>query len=158
MTGYNSRTDIKQRNRIDIAPQALMMAAGVIVSVVLISIMVNQLDTAKTMARTVGQSISRATKQLSLSEIMQYDGMKVSGAEVRNFYKMHLRKRAAEGPECMTIDNSFSRETYDDPLQYGKLTNEREYTYVDPLDVYKCTVCQNDNGIITEVIFEIQTD
>lgn len=149
---------IRKRNRIDIAPQALMMAAGVIVSVVLISIMVNQLDTAKTMARTVGQSISRATNQLALSEIMQYDGMKVSGAEVRNFFKLHMRKSGADGLESLTIDNSFTRETYEDSSMYDKLTDERGYTYVDPMDVYKCIVCQNDNGIITEVIFEIETE
>lgn len=143
------------RNRIEIAPQALLMAAGVIMSVVLISIMIAQLDTAKGLARTVEANVLEATARVADSDIMQYDGMRVSGAEVRNFFKLHMKKKGADGLETLTIDNAFTRYSHTDSSMFSKMTDERDYMYINPADVFLCTVNCNDNGIITEVLFEI---
>lgn len=143
------------RNRIEMAPQALLIAAGVIVSVAIISIMMVELDVAKGMARTVEENVIRATQKVANSDVMQYDGVRVSGAEVRNFFKLHMTKKGADGFETLTIDNAFSKYTHTDSSMYSKMTDERDYMYINPADMYLCTVNQNDNGIITEVIFEI---
>ena len=75
-----------KRNRLDIAPQALLLAAGVILSVVLISIMVTQFEQARQMSDIVTGNMLSTAETLKNSSITQYDGLRVSGAEVRNFY------------------------------------------------------------------------
>ena len=60
-----------KRNRFEIAPQALLLAAGVILSVVLISIMVMQFEQAKNMSDVVSGKMIEDTERLRNSGIMQ---------------------------------------------------------------------------------------
>ena len=143
-----------KRNRIDIAPQALLLAAGVILSVVLISVMVMQFEQARQMSNVVSQKMTSATESLKNSGITQYDGLRVSGAEVRNFYKLHLTKNGSGEFDQMTIDNGDTICRYTDSGAYELITDSSGSAYVAPTDVYLCYVEQNANGIITNVLFK----
>ena len=143
-----------KRNRFEIAPQALLLAAGVILSVVLISIMVMQFEQARTMSDAVSGKMIEDTERLRNSGVMQYDGLRVSGAEVRNFYKLYLTASGPKGFEKLIIKNSGAEKSYTRSGCFSELTDAAGGGYVAPTDIYLCTVEQNANGIITNVIID----
>ena len=143
-----------KRNGLDIAPQALLLAAGVIFSVVLISIMAMQFEQARQMSDIVSENMISTAEELKNSWITQYDGLRVSGAEVRNFYKLHLSKNGASDFEKMTVNNGTTTRSYTKAGNYSELTDKDGAAYVAPSDVYLCSIEQNANGIITEVVFK----
>ena len=143
-----------KRNRLDIAPQALLLAAGVILSVVLISIMVTQFEQARQMSDIVTDNMISAAEDLKNSSIAQYDGLRVSGAEVRNFYKVHLTAAGAENFEKMTVDNGETTRAYTKSGDFSLMTDRNGSAYVAPTDVYLCSIEINANGIITNVLFK----
>ena len=143
-----------KRNRLDIAPQALLLAAGVILSVILISVMVMQFEHARQMSDIFTQNMISDTEKLKNSDIMQYDGLRVSGAEVRNFYKLHLTRTGPDNFEIMTVDNGVTVRKYTDSGNFADLTNSDGNAFVAPTDVYLCSIEKNDNGIITNVLFK----
>ncbi|MBO7354696.1 MAG: hypothetical protein J6U61_10645 [Lachnospiraceae bacterium] len=145
-----------KRNRFEIAPQALLLAAGVILSVVLISIMVMQFEQAKNMSDVVSGKMIEDTERLRNSGIMQYDGLRVSGAEVRNFYKLYLTAAGPKGFEKLIVKNGGAEKSYISSGSFSELTDTSGSGYVAPTDVYLCTVEQNANGIITNVIFNLE--
>ena len=145
-----------KRNRFEIAPQALLLAAGVILSVVLISIMVMQFEQARKMSDVVSGKMIEDTERLRNSGIMQYDGLRVSGAEVRNFYKLYLTATGPKGFEKLIVKNSGAEKSYTRSGNFSELTDTSAGSYVAPTDIYLCTVEQNANGIITNVIFNLE--
>ncbi len=145
-----------RRNSFDIAPQALLLAAGVILSVVLISIMVVQFEQARKMSDVVSGKMIEDTERLRNSGITQYDGLRVSGAEVRNFYKLYLTSAGPKGFEKLTVKSGDTEKSYTRSGSFSELTDSSGSGYVAPTDVYLCTVEQNANGIITNVIFYLE--
>ena len=143
-----------KRNRLDVAPQALLLAAGVILSVVLISIMVTQFEQAKQVSDIVTQNMISTAENLKNSDITRYDGLRVSGAEVRNFYKLHLNASGAENFEKMTVDNGETTQSYTKSGDFAHLTDSNGTAYVAPTDVYLCSIEQNANGMIINVLFK----
>ncbi len=143
-----------KRNSFEIAPQALFLAAGVILSIALISIMTLQFEQSRQMTGEVNRKMLDMTESIKNSEITQYDGLHISGAEVRNFYKLYLTSSGARGFDQMIIDNGAGTRVYLSSGDFAKLTDSKGEGYVAPADIYLCTVEQNANGIITNVRFE----
>ena len=67
-----------KRNRIEIAPRALLLAAGVVLTVVLISVMVSQFKSAEEMINVSSTVISEKTQDLKDSELTGIDGLEVN--------------------------------------------------------------------------------
>ena len=147
------------RNRVDIAPQALLMAAGVILSIVLISVMVAQMNSAGEMSNLVSNDIAEKVDDIRNSSIMQYDGLTVNGADVVNFYKKQFDDYPAGTRAPFIIEIDHSNDGSENGIQYtdgsnsGNMRDSASSQYVKPSSLWKCTVHKNKNGIITKVSF-----
>lgn len=145
----------------DIAPQALILAAGVVLSVVLVSIMVTQFRQAEGMSSLVSNEIVSKTSEIMENEIMQYDGLTVKGADVVNFYKKHLGEYQSGEQADFTVVISHSAEgggsySYSNGTAVSLLRDSGSEQYVKPTSQYRCTVEKNKNGIITKVVFSVK--
>ena len=141
-----------KRNRFDIAPQALMLAAGVILSVILISVMVAQFERARDLSGTVTRKMIDDANKIALSDIMQYDGVTVTGADVRNFYRKYL---SSDGSEVgiLSIDNGKNVIGYENSGSYANLVNPDDRAFVSASDLYLGKVMLNENGVVIQVVF-----
>ncbi len=140
------------RNRFELAPQALILSAGVILSVIMISIMVSQFEKTKNLSNAVSQRLIDQSAKIAEGDIVQYDGITVTGADVRNFYRRYVEK-ASPAIEMMSVDNGIVRMKYDSRGHYRELNDPSGTAFVGPADLYKCRVTVNDNGVITNVDF-----
>lgn len=145
-----------KRNRFEIAAQALMLSVGVILSVVLISIMVIQFEQARSMSDAVGENMIEETERIRDSELIQYDGLRVSGAEVRNFFKLNITKSGPKGFSELVIDNGKGTASYQTSSGYPDITDSTGSRYVGPTDVYLCSIDKNANEVITTIKFTRQ--
>ncbi|MBP5331379.1 MAG: hypothetical protein J6Y89_05965 [Lachnospiraceae bacterium] len=136
------------RNRFEVAPQALILSAGVIMSIVLISIMVSQFERARNMSSVVTQKMMNTTADIANSDILQYDGVVITGADVRNFYRRYYTASGSEAG-TMTVNNGQISSSYTSSGSYGRMTDPSDRAYIRPDDLYKCSVTVNANGIIT---------
>ena len=137
-----------KRNCIEIAPRALLLAAGVVLTVVLISIMITQFKSAEEMVNISSDMISERTEELKTGEIMDLDGMEVNGADVVNVCKRELGKGLS-----ITLKNGSNSKTYSDTESLSRLKDYESSEYVKPSTLWKCKVVKNKNGIITEILF-----
>ena len=140
------------RNRFEIAPQAMLLSAGVIMSIILISIMVSQFERAQKLSAEVTQKIINADAGITNSDIMQYDGVTITGADVRNFYRKYFTANGSEAG-TMTVNNGKVSADYSAAGSYSNMTDPNDRKFIKPDDLYKCSVTVNGNGIVTKVTF-----
>lgn len=140
------------RNRFEIAPQALILSAGVIMSIILISIMVAQFERAQKMSAAVTQKMIQTSEAIANSDIMQYDGVTLTGADVRNFYRKYFTQNGSE-VSTMSVSNGKTTTNYTASGSYSDMTDPNGRNFIKPDDLYKCSVTVNKNGIITNVSF-----
>ena len=140
------------RNRFEIAPQAMILSAGVIMSIILISIMVAQFERAKKMSAAVTQKMMKTSEEIANGDVMQYDGVTLTGADVRNFYRKYFNQNGSE-ITLMTVNNGKTTANYTASGGYSGMTDPNGKKYIKPDDLYTCSVSVNGNGIITKVSF-----
>lgn len=146
---------MKKRNGFDVAVQSLILAAGVILSIALISIMVSQFSQAKNMAGAVADNVISTTGNIQNSSVMQYDGLRITGAEVRNFYKLHSDTHGCDSG-VIRIGNRYGTWEYTDSTGYSLITDSSSGQYVAPSEIYLCEVGLNANGVITNITFSLE--
>ena len=142
----------RTRNRFEIAPQAMILSAGVIMSIILISIMVSQFEKAQKMSAAVSERMLKAGEEIANGDIMQYDGVTLTGADVRNFYRKYFSQNGSEVMK-MTVNNGKTTSDYTSYGSYSYMTDPNGNKFIKPDDLYKCSVTVNGNGIITKVSF-----
>ena len=137
-----------ERNRIEIAPRALLLAVAVILSVLLVSIMLSQFKSAREMANISSEAMNKRTEELINEDILKYDGLTVSGADLINFCKRNID----EVNITLKGASGYTRllENHD---TIATLTDPDESEFVNPVSKWKCSVERNKNGIILGVIF-----
>ncbi len=140
------------RNRFEIAPQALILSAGVIMSIILISIMVAQFERAQKMSALVTEKMIQTSDSIANSDIMQYDGVTLTGADVRNFYRKYFTQNGSD-ISAMSVNNGKTTTNYTTPGSYSDMTDPNGKKFIKPDDLYKCSITVNKNGIITKVSF-----
>lgn len=147
--------EILKRNRIEIAPRALLMAAAVMLSVILISIMISQYNSAREVVNSSSEVMSNKAEEIRNSDIMQYDGMTVTGEDVISFIKKNLSEGAEmQGQITVTLTGvSGTSWSFTDTSALGSLMDHEDEKYIRPFSKWICIVKKNKNGIITEVIF-----
>lgn len=145
-----------KRNRFEVAVQALLLSVGVILTVVLISVMIVQFEQARNMSDAVSENMLEVTERIRNSDLTQYDGLRVSGAEVRNFFKLNVAKSGPKGFTDLIIDNGSGAVTYWSSSGYSEITDNTGNRYVCPTDVYLCSVDRNINEVITTIKFTRQ--
>lgn len=141
------------RNCIEIAPRALLLAAGVVLTVVLISVMINQFESAQEMVNISSEMINERTENLKNGDILDMDGMEVSGSDVLNVCKKELGKGLN-----ITLKNGSASITYSEESSLTKLRDYESSEYIKPSTRWKCNVVKNKNGILTEIIFTRKGD
>ena len=142
-----------KRNRIEIAPRALLLAAGVVLTVVLISVMIVQFKSAQSMVNISNEMISERTEELKNSELEEIDGTLVSGSDVINVCKKQLKNGIT-----ITLKNGSVTKSYTGEDDIYKLKDYDSPEYVKPSTKWKCRVDVNRNGIVTEIIFTRKGD
>ncbi|MBR4343486.1 MAG: hypothetical protein IKP88_12430 [Lachnospiraceae bacterium] len=143
-------------NSIEIAPRALLLAVSVILSVILVSLMITQFRAAQDMAGVSSELINERTEYIRNSDVMQYDGLTVSGADMVNFCIKQLEDTfSGEQPRFkITLKSSSGNSrTYNNYDSAVKLKDPENSEYVNPMSKWMCRVNRNKNGIITEVVF-----
>lgn len=150
------RSPAMKRGMIEIAPQALILAAAVVITMVLIALGINQLDKAKDVNSAITDSTNSMVNDLRNNEVAQYDGLTVSGADVINFFKKNYG--TTKDPKCeytITIGNGTSTVTYPSgTLTYKDLSDtSKAANYVRPTDKYECDVTYNANDVLTGITF-----
>lgn len=141
----------RRRNALELPAQALLLAASVLITVVIISVLVVNFRSASQLSSAAGEQIVDMTDDIRNSSVMQYDGLEVTGADVVNFYKKHLGDyRAGEtGPFTVVIGGT----SYTNGSSVASLRDSSSAQYVKPTARYRCSVSKNANGVIVSVTF-----
>lgn len=148
-----------KRNRSDIPAQTLLLGAGAVFAVIIISVGIYMLAQGKQLSNAAGSAIADAAGAIADADVMQYDGLSVNGQQVIDFYKKHLGEFGAgeQGPFEVVINNGTATTAY---TNGDSLTHIRDNTdanrYVKPTSLYVCTVTKNANGVIIKVAFTIR--
>lgn len=147
------------RNRMEVVPSALLMAAGVIISIVIISVMISQMGVAGELSNAVSDEMTDRIDDIRNSSITRYDGLTVNGADVVNFYKKQFDDYQSPGSAPFEIeidrsdDGKSNGKIYKDGLSATELKDSSSIQYIKPSSQWKCNVIKNKNGIITRVVF-----
>ena len=148
--------NISIRNRLEIAPRALLLAVSVMLTVIIVSFMIMQFKSAGEMAGISSDMMNRRTDDIRNSDYLQYDGKKVSGADVVNFCRRVLND-CTGGVESefrlVLKGSSGSIRIYRTYETAKSLWDTDGSEYVNPISHWKCSVIKNKNGIITEINF-----
>ncbi len=147
-----------KRNRFEIVGRSLVFAAGVIVSVVFVSIMILEFENSKQLSDAVNENMIGLTSAVRDSGVMMYDGVRVLGADVLNFGKKYFYSASGGEEFVMTITlasgqelSVSSRNDMEEVVRSSGLGISTET--VNPLGEYIGKVTKNDNGVITLVSF-----
>lgn len=144
-------SSLQRRNRGELPATALVFAASILVAVLLISLILVNFREARDVGNATGQSVTDIANDIRESDIMQYDGLTVQGADVINFYRKYLGDYVSgeTGPFTVTIGGS----TYSNGSSLSSLQDVDSSSYVKPTAKYKGKVTKNANGVITNVAF-----
>lgn len=156
----NKRSPTMRRGRLDIAPNTMLLAAAVVITMVLIGLGIAQLAKAKNVNSAITDSTNDMVVDLRNNEVAQYDGLTISGADVINFFKKNFGTTAT--PKCeytITISNGTATTVYPSgSLTYKSLSNTGSAsTYVRPTDKYTCEVSYNTNEVLKDIKFTKKT-
>ncbi|MCR5829939.1 MAG: hypothetical protein K6F93_06315 [Lachnospiraceae bacterium] len=154
------------RNRFEAVGQSLIFAAGVIVALVFVSIMIMEFENSKKLSDAVSENMLELTSDIKDSGIMMYDGVKVTGADVLNFGKKYFYDTGSSRSFVMVVTTESGttleiegKEDMRSLVRASALTDANEgagvsnTSSVDPLSSYIGDVIRNENGMITSVIF-----
>ena len=147
-----------RRNRFEIVGQSLVFAAGVIIALVFVSIMIMEFENSKKLSDAVNENMLELAASIKDNGVMMYDGVRVTGADVLNFGKRYFYSSDRERPFVLRIIPAEGYEI-DVDTKSGmeavvRASGLREGPcYVDPTEEYLGSVIQNENGMITHVTF-----
>jgi len=152
-----NKTNIK-RNRFDAVGQSLIFAAGVIIAVVFVSIMIMEFENSRKLSDAVNENMLELTASVKDSAVMMYDGVRVSGADVLNFGKKFFYSAVDDAPFVMQVTSlsGISFEVTSKAEMEAAVRSSGIGTdpfAIDPAADYLGFVTSNENGIITHVSF-----
>lgn len=140
---------ITDRNRFEPVTSSLLLAAGVVASIVLITLILTGLGSARRLANVVIGTIDENTVYLEESGIVEYDGMTVHGADVINYCKRYggdVRIELVYGTEPDAVVYIYNETVVLSDLRSG--TGDLR---IRAGGDWSCTVERNENKVITAV-------
>lgn len=146
---------MKKRNRLDVSP-IIYVVAGLVLTMIIVGAAFNWFGIFRKQGNDVMSNMSSTMQNLAEADIMQFDGIKVSGAEVINIYSKYLDGYTGSdtAPFEIVINNGYATHYYDTIDFKAKLRDETDSSYyVKPTTIYVCTVTKNANGLITQITF-----
>ena len=140
----------------DSALKGLMLAAGVILTCMVIGVGFYVAREAKATAVASGNQLSEYQKDIKESSLTKYDGMEVSGSDVINFAKKNLSSydRTEVAPVYIQIQTASHDETYESNRHLKDLRDFSNARYVNPVNLFLCTIIRDENDVIIGVKFE----
>lgn len=133
------------------------MAAGVILAIIFVSIMIMEFENSRKLSDAVNDNILELSATVRDSDVMMYDGIRVLGADVLNFGKKHFYSACNGGPFVMMVSSQSGETEIKDKADMEAAVRASALgtapDAVDPLAEYIGCVSQNDNGVITLVTF-----
>ena len=138
--------------------QSLVFAAGVVMAVVFVSVMIMEFENSKKLSDAVNENILELASSVKSGGVMMYDGVRVRGADVLNFGKKYFYGSEDERTFCLQIiDASGEVVVVSDRQDMEKVVKASgtgtDSDAVDPAADYLGEVEQNENGIVISVVF-----
>ncbi|MBQ9120212.1 MAG: hypothetical protein IJY09_09215 [Lachnospiraceae bacterium] len=137
------------------ATRFLTLGAATIISCLLISLGMQQYRQAKQLTNIVNRRMIELSAWMEGEEILQYHGVKVSGAEVLNFYKRFFCGFVPADFEMQLVQNGCEI-SMKNGAYLAELQNSKSLLYCPDNAVYQCNVVENQNRVITAVRFVMQ--
>lgn len=139
----------------DSALKGLMLAAGVILTCLVIGVGFYIAREAHSTAMASSNQLSEYQTSIEESKFTKYDGMRVSGSDVVNFAKKHLISydQTNLAPVYVSIKTSTHEETYETNQYLKNLRDFSNKRYVNPVSVFEGAVVRDANDAIVGVIF-----
>lgn len=135
--------------------KGLVMAAGVIVTCVIVALGFRMLRESRALADTAISEISDTKKNLEDTKYSQYDGLTVSGADVSNLIRKVCSGISPGDHSEVTISvvNGRRLQSYSDNRMIGEISNPDSDKYIPVIGTYYGTVTRDENKVITGIIF-----
>lgn len=140
----------------DNALKGLMLAAGVILTCMVIGVGFYIAREAHTTALASSNKLSEYKKDIEESSYTKYDGMNVSGSDVVNFAKKNLSSYDASNPApvYVGIKTSSHEEDYETNQYLKNLRDFSHPRYVNPVSIFVGSVVRDENDVIVGVVFK----
>lgn len=141
------------RNRLEMVGQALLFAAATVIAMLLISMMLEQMNRVRAFSNVVNENLARQTQRLSEADILMYDGLRVTGADVANIAGRYL-SGSSMGPDIRVVNEKKKRDSlYTQGTDVKKLRTVDSADYVPPSSAWDCAIVTNENDVIVEIKF-----
>lgn len=137
------------------AIKGLLMAAGVVLTCIVIGIGFYMAREAKSTAMSSAESLSDFKREISEKDINRFDDREVTGSDVVNFTRKELRKYKSgqEAPVTVKISTSSGNYIYENSTLLKELRDITSVRYVNPLAMFQGKVVRDDNDVILRVEF-----
>ncbi len=137
------------------AIKGLLMAAGVVLTCMVIGIGFYMAREAKSTAMSSAESLSDFKREISEKDINRFEDREVTGSDVVNFTRKELRnyKSGEESPVTIKINTVSGNYTYENNAVLKELRDITSVRYVNPLAVFEGKVVRDDNEVIIRVEF-----
>ena len=141
----------KNRFALTVATRFLTLGAATILSCLLISLGIQQFRQARQVANIAGRRISEFARYLSEEEMAAYDGIRLMGSDVVNFYRRFLYGKQSDFD--MVVVKGAEEYTIPAGWQTELLTEPGQKSYCKPDKEYRCEGVRNVNEVILKVRF-----
>lgn len=139
----------------DITGKYIWLAGCLILTCILITIGISQLNTSKQTSASVNARIQDINNAINEDSVMMYDGEEVEGSTVLNFFKKNLGDydTGDTAPMSITIVLKTKTTTYYNGSALDSLKSSSDPQYIKPTWIFVGAVTKNKNGIITNITF-----
>lgn len=137
------------------ALKGLLMASGIIITCVIISIGFYTAREAKQSASQTAVYLSRFNQELSEEGLTRYDGMEVAGSDIINLIRRELGAygQGESSEVSVTVITGKGEYTYRNIEYLEQIRNYGNDRYINPTAVFTGSVIRDGNDVITCVSF-----
>jgi hypothetical protein len=135
--------------------KALLLAASVFITCVLLSIGFIYLREAKNISFASASNLSELAVELTESDLTMYDGLEVTGSDVVNFIKKNLGSytSAQTSPVYVYVETESSSNTYYNESDLNHIQNFTHEKYIKPISKFIGEIVRDENDVIIGLKF-----
>lgn len=144
------------RKDMDNALKGLVLAAGVVLTCMILGLGFYIAREAKATASVSANRLTQYRAQLEEGSLLNYDGLTVSGNEVVNLTKRLVGSysEGKEAPIIVTIRTKKSSWIYRNRTNTSKLRDSTSERYIPPQSEFVVHIGQDDNDVIISVTLQ----
>lgn len=131
-----------------------MIAASLIITAGLVFIAFRMADIGNETANHVMKEFADFGNEIREREILQYDGVEVTGSDVANFLRKQFSKNSGSDSFVVKVVSDRNTIVYSGYEDIKEIYNFSHASYIEPMAVFQGSVYRNENGVITEVCFQ----